>query len=143
MIVSEFLIGSAKLGVGSSLTLSGLAPVEIICASSISFLPSISTLITNDYFSNSEIRYTMLRDWNNVITLLYGKTLKESMIDKKIDQIEAEQLKQIYNHYLDKRKEIINSTEFKVENVFGNVINKHNISQDQIIKLNKFLAKTM
>ena len=51
MIVTEILIGSVGLGVGSGLTISGLAPVGIMCASSISFLSSISTLVTNEYFS--------------------------------------------------------------------------------------------
>ena len=83
MIVSEVSIGSAGLGVGSGLTTSGLAPVRTICASSISFLSTISTLITNEYFSKLKIRYTKLRDWINVITLLYERTLKQSMIDKK------------------------------------------------------------
>ena len=44
------------------------------------------------------------------------------MIVEKIDQKEAEQLKQIYNHYIDKRKEIMKNTSFKVEDVFGDVI---------------------
>ena len=39
---------------------------------------------------------------NNVITLLYEKTLKESMIDKKFNEKESEQLKQIYNQYIGK-----------------------------------------
>ena len=65
------------------------------------------------------------------------------MVDKKIDQKEAEQLKQIYNHYLDKRKDIMKNTQFKVEDVFGDVISKDNFSQEQITKLNNFLAKIM
>ena len=84
MIVSEILIGGVGLGVGSSLTISGLAPVGIMCASSISFLSSISTLIANEYFSKLKIRYTKLRDWVHVITSLYENTLKQSMIDKKM-----------------------------------------------------------
>ena len=48
VIVLEFLIGSASLRVGSGLKISGLAPVGIMCASSISFLTSISTLNTNE-----------------------------------------------------------------------------------------------
>ena len=80
MVVSEFPIGSVGLGVGSGLTISGLAPVGIMCASSISFLSSISTLITNEYFSKLKIRCTKLRDRIQVITLLYEKTLKQSMI---------------------------------------------------------------
>ena len=35
------------------------------------------------------------------------------------------------------------NTQFKVEVIFGDVINKNNISQDQIIKPNNFLAKIM
>ena len=33
------------------------------------------------------------------------------------------------------------NTSFKVEDVFGDVISKDNFSQEQITKLNKFLAK--
>ena len=77
----------------------------------------------------------------NVITLLYEKTPKESMIDKVINQKEADQLKKIYNHYIDKKSEFMKNTSFKVEDIFNNVINKDTISQEQIIKLNNFLAK--
>ena len=65
------------------------------------------------------------------------------MIDKKIDEKEFLQLKKIYNHYLDKRKEIMDSTKFKVEDIFGDVISKDSISTEQIFKLNNFLAKIM
>ena len=57
MIVSEILIGSVGLGVGSGLTMSGLAPVGIMCAISVSFLSSTSTIIKNEYFSKWKIRY--------------------------------------------------------------------------------------
>ena len=63
------------------------------------------------------------------------------MIDKKIDEKEALELKKIYNHYVDKRTEIMDSTKFKVEDIFGEVISKDTISQEQINKLNNFLAK--
>ena len=62
---------------------------------------------------------------------------------KKIDDKEAMELKKISNHYLDKRKEIMENTQCKVEDVFGDRVNKDNISQDQIIKPNKFSAKMM
>ena len=55
----------------------------IIISSSTALLTSLAILITNEYISELKIRYTKLRDWINVITLLYKKTLKESMIDKK------------------------------------------------------------
>ena len=90
-----------------------------------------------------KIRYTKLRDWINDTTLLYEKTLKQSMVEKKIDQKEAEELKKIYNSYIDKRKEIMKNTQFEVEDVFGVVISKDNFSQEQITRLNNFLAKIM
>ena len=47
-IVSESSIGVGGLSVGSGLTISGSAPVGVLTGSSISFLSSISTLITNE-----------------------------------------------------------------------------------------------
>ena len=63
------------------------------------------------------------------------------MIDKKIDEKEAQELKKICNHYVDKRKEIMASTQFKVEDIFGDVISEDSISPEQITKSNNFLAK--
>ena len=57
MVVSENLIGEFELGVGSGLTKSGLAPVGFMCASSISFFSSISTLIINKYFLKVKLWY--------------------------------------------------------------------------------------
>ena len=37
----------------------------------------------------------------------------------------------------------MNSTKLKVEDVFGDVISGDNFSQEQITKLNNFLAKIM
>ena len=65
------------------------------------------------------------------------------MIDKKIDEKEALELKKIYSHYVDKRKENMDSTKFKVEDIFGDVISKDSISTEQITKPNIFLAKIM
>ena len=65
------------------------------------------------------------------------------MVDKKIDEKEAQELKKIYNHYIDKRSEIMKNTQFKVEDVFGDVISKDNFSQEHLTKLNNFLAKIM
>ena len=65
------------------------------------------------------------------------------MVDKKIDEKEALELKKTFNHYLDKRKEVTKKTQFKVEDAFGDVLSKDNFSQEQINKLNIFLAKIM
>ena len=142
LIITEILVGS-----GTAISSSPMSMINpgagIIISSSAALITSIAILITNEYISKLKIRYTKLRDWINVITLLYEKTLKESMIDKKIDQKEADQLKQIYNHYIDKKSEIMKNTSFKVEDVFNDIIHKDTISQEQITKLNNFLAKMM
>ena len=65
------------------------------------------------------------------------------MVDKKIDEKEALQLKKIYNHYLNKRKQIMDSTKYKVKDIFGDAISKDSISAEQITKLINFLAKIM
>ena len=52
-------------------------------------------------------------------------------------------MKHIYNHYIDKRKEIMKNTQFKEEDVFGDVISKDNFSQEQKTKLKNFLTKIM
>ena len=69
--------------------------IGIVSTYSTALLTSIAILITNEYISKLKIRYTKLRDWINVITLLFEKTLKESMVDKKIIGKESELLKQI------------------------------------------------
>ena len=140
LIVTEILVGASSAVSSSSMALINPG-VGIGISSSKALLTSIAILITNEYISKLKIRYTKLRDWINVSTLLYEKTLRESMIDKVINQKEADQLKQIYNHYVDKKSEIMRNTSFKVEDIFNNVINKDTISQEQIIKLNNFLAK--
>ena len=84
LVVTEILIGPGS-AIGSS-TMGLINPgAGIIISSSTALLTSIAILITNEYISKLKIRYTKLRDWINVITLLYEKTLKQSMIDEKID----------------------------------------------------------
>ena len=65
------------------------------------------------------------------------------MEDKKIDEKKAEELKKIYNPYIDKRKEKMNSTKFKVEDVFGDIISKNSVSPEQITKPNNLWAIKM
>ncbi len=142
LIITEILIGSGSTITSS--TFSFINPsIGIPIASCSALLTSLAILITNEYISKLKLRYTKLRDWINFITILYEKTLNQSMIDKKIDEKEAQELKKIYNHYIDKRKEIMDSTKFKVEDIFGDVISKDSISPEQITKLNNFLAKIM
>ena len=126
----------------SSSTLRLIYPgAGIIISSSTALLTSIAILIKNEYISKLKIPYTKLRDWSNVITMLYEKTLKQSMIDKQIDETKTEELKKIYNHYIDKRKEIMKNTSLKVEGVFGDIISKDDFSQEQRTKPNNFFSK--
>ena len=142
LIITDFLIRSGSAI--STSTMSLINPsIGIVIASSTALLTSLAILITNEYISILKLRCTKLRDWINFITILYEKTLNQSMIDKKIDEKEAQDLKKIYNHYVDKRKEIMYSTKFKMEDIFVDVISKDSNSLEQIAKLNIFLAKIM
>ena len=142
LIITEILVGSGS-AIGTS-TMSLINPsIGIVLTSSTALLTSLAILITNEYISKLKLRYTKLRDWINFITILYEKTLNQSLIDKKIDEKESLELKKIYNQYIDKRKEIMDSTKFKVEDIFGEVISKDTISNEQITEINNFLAKIM
>ena len=129
LIITEILIGYGSAN--STSTMSLIYPsIGIVLTSSTALLTSLGLLITNEYISKLKLRYTKLRHWINFITILYAKTLNQSMIDKNIVEKEALELGKLYNHYLDKRKKIMNSTKFKVEDIFGDVISKDSISPE-------------
>ena len=65
------------------------------------------------------------------------------MIDKRLGEKEALEYKKIYNHYLDKRNDNMKNAQFKVEDVFGDIVSKDFFPPEQITKPNKFLAKIM
>ena len=50
---------------------------------------------------------------------------------KKSDQKETEELKKIYSLYIDKRKGIKKNTNFRVEDIFGDVISKENLFKNK------------
>ena len=82
LIITEILVGTGW-AVGTS-TMGLINPsLGIVISSSTALLTSVAILGTNEFISKLKIRYTKLRDWINVFTLLYEKTLKESKIDKK------------------------------------------------------------
>ena len=62
--------------------------IGIVLTSSTSLLTSLAILITNEHISKLKLRYTKLTDWINFNTILYEKTLNQSMIDMKIDKKE-------------------------------------------------------
>ena len=80
LIITEILIGSGSAI--STSTMSIFNPsIGIVLTFSTTLLTSIAILITKEYINKVRIQYTKLRDWINVITLLYEKTIKESTID--------------------------------------------------------------
>ena len=140
LFITEILIGSGSAS--STSTMSLINPsIDIVLTNSNALLTSLAILNTNEYISKLKLRYTKLRGWMNFNTMFYEKTLNQYMIDKKIDEKEAQELKKMYNHYIDKRKEIMDSTMFKVEDIFGDAVSKVSISPKQITKLNSFSAK--
>ena len=143
--VLGILEGASGVIVGAALSVTGVgAVIGVPVVTATTFIASIATLITNEYLSKKKLRYTRLRNHIKFITLLYEKTLLKSMIDKKIDEKEGEELKKIYNHYLDKRKDIMNSTKFTVEEVFGEMRIPDFIKNSDVLeKLNTFLTKQM
>ena len=62
--------------------------IGIVLTPSTALITSLASLITNEYISKLKLRCTKLKDWIKFITILYEKTLKESMVDKKIDEKE-------------------------------------------------------
>ena len=82
LIITEILITS-ELAIGSSARGLINPGAGILISNSAALLTSIAILITNEYISKLNIRYTKLMDWINVITLFHEKTLKTSKVDKK------------------------------------------------------------
>ena len=91
------IIGSASTVCSSTMGLINPG-VGIFISNCTALLSSTVILITNEYISKLKIRYTKLQDWINVRTLFCEETLKTSMVDKSIDETEAEELKNIYNY---------------------------------------------
>ena len=60
------------------------------------------------------------------------------MVDKKRKK-EANELKQIFVQFLDKRKERIKNTQFKADDVFVDILKGSSISPGQTVKPNNFL----
>ena len=90
LIITEILIGS-----GSAITTSTMSiinpSISIVLTSSAALLTSTAISITNENISKLKKRYTKLRDWINVITILYEKTLITSVVDRKNDERKAEE----------------------------------------------------
>ena len=82
LIITEFLVGSGCAISTSTMPLLNTS-IGIVLTSSSALLTSIAILITKKNISKLKLRYTKLRDWINFFTILYEKTLNQSLFDKK------------------------------------------------------------
>ena len=142
LIITEILFGYASKVKSSTMGLTN-SGAGIIMSCGAALMTSMAIIKTNEYISKSKLRYTKPRDWINVFTLLYEKALEQSMVDRKIDEKEALEIKKINNNYIDNRSEPMKNSIFKVEDVFGDVIGEDSFNQEQITKPNTFSTKIM
>ena len=122
-----------------------LASIAGIPISSASFILTIASMIMNAYLDSVKIRNRKIQDFNNLTILLYEKTMKKALQDNKINEQEQRELKDIYQHYLNKKDDIKKSTQFDVKEVFkdslGEMSKKDLLSDELIVKLNDFFTK--
>ena len=82
---------------------------------------------------------TKLGDWIDVVTLLQGRSLKQSLIDKKLDQKEDDEKN--HNHYMTKGSDFMKNTQFIVEEVSGNFLKEYSVSHKEILNIKIFQPK--
>ena len=82
LIITGMLIGSASTINSSTLAFLNPSTGNIIVSSTAS-ITLIAILLTNEKFVKLKFRYTELRAWRNVTTLLYEKSWKQLRVDKK------------------------------------------------------------
>ena len=92
LFIFESLIGSGFAIKTSILSIPNPSS-GVVLVSSKALLTAIAILITHEYISKLESLHTKLQDWINVISLFFfGKTSKQSMIDKKIDEKKSDEI---------------------------------------------------
>ena len=102
-------------------------------------------MLMNANLDSVKIRNRKIQDFINLTILLYEKTMKKALQDNIINEQEQRELKDIYQHYLNKKDDIKVSTQFEVKGVFkeslGEMSKRDLISDEIIVKLNDFLTK--
>ena len=94
LIITEILIRGGSTTTSSSLSIF-IPSTGIVILSNTALITGIAILRANKHISKLKIRYTIINDRLNINTLLYDKTLKTSMVDKRTGQKEAEELKKV------------------------------------------------
>ena len=130
---------------GAILTSTVLASIAGIPISTASFVLTIASMIKNAYLDSVKTRNRKIQDFINLTILLYEKTMKKALQDNIINEQEQRELKDIYQHYLNKKDDVKKSTQFDVKEVFkdslGEMAKRDLISDEIIVKLNDFLTK--
>ena len=67
--------------------------------------------------------------------------MKQSLIDKKVNEKEEQKAKNTHDHCLDKRTDILLITQLNLKDVFGDFLGRKSISQEQTTKLLFFSQK--
>ena len=130
---------------GALLISTVLASIAGIPISSASFIRTIASMIMNAYLDSVKIRNVEIQDYINLTILLYEKTMKKTLQDNIINEQEQRELKDIYQHYLNKKDDNKKSTHFDVKEVFKDsleeMVKRDLISDEITVKLNDFLTK--
>ena len=130
---------------GAILTSTVLASLAGIPISSASFILTIASMIMNTYLDSVKTRNRKIQDFIILTILLYEKTMKKALQDNILNEQEQRELKDIYQHYLNKKGDLKKSTQFDVKEVFrdslGEMSKRDLISDEVINKLNDFLTK--
>ena len=87
---------------GAILTSTVLSSIAGIPISSASFVLTIASMILNAYLDSVKIIKKKIQSFINLTILLYEKTMKKALQDNIINEQEQRDLKDIYQHYLNK-----------------------------------------
>ena len=95
IFITETILGSASAVIIFKISILHLC-VGVFLLSSTALLVFFGILVIKGYITKLKIRYAKLMDWIIVSVSQYEKTLKQPMIDEKVDQGEVEETKTIY-----------------------------------------------
>ena len=111
MSITDFLPGYSSTLVSSTLSFVNVGIGTPIASCSF-LITSVKILIESEVMSNYKIRINNLGDWINVFNLRKGKTLKQSVIDRTLEQKEADEEKVIPNPHLIKRSDFLKKNSY-------------------------------
>ena len=126
LTILEILVAVSGLTVGTSLSMRGVGTIiGVPIEGCSSFLASVATLITNENLPKLKLRYTKLKAWIIMITILYEKTLDKPMIHKEIIEKKDRNLKRSSITIL------INVKIIRLHDLISPKIDTYNISSSQ------------